>query len=202
MILAREKHYSIDCVYICRDLPIRKRNAELGFWCSLRLADILVPNLRIGDDVIREQVHALRRLQVDHCDAVVAQPLHTALKIDALAHDERADVELAHQATAVPAWRQRGHHDGVTVAALPPSLAERVCLRVHRRVVLLHSPIVTAPQQIPLPVEHCCPNWNAALCQTQARLRYGDVQHRLVVLHLHHRNNRSEAGTHFSSRKI
>jgi hypothetical protein len=150
-------------------------------WLSLVLANVLIPDCWIGGDVVGEEVDAFGGVEVDHVDAVLAEPLRAALEGDALADDEGADVELAHEATAVPARRQSGHHDGVAVAALPPGLAEGVGLRVHRGVVLLHAPVVAASEQLPLPVEHRCADRDAALGQAQARLGYGYVQHRLVI---------------------
>lgn len=151
-------------------------------------ADVFVPNLRVGDDVVGEEVDAFLGVQVEDFDAVVAKPLLAALEIDALADDERADVELAHEAAAVPARRQRGHHDRVAVAPLPTGLAEGVGLGVHRRVVLLHAAVVTAAEKRALPVEHGRTDRDTAFYQARARLGYGDVQHRLVVLHLQHRH--------------
>src|SRR3546814_9418138 len=92
-------------------------------WPSI-LADVLVPHFRVGRDPVAEHADAALVGEVNHVDAVLAQPLDPAVEIHRLAHHHGADVELPHQAAAVPARRQRGDHDGVALAALPAGLAD------------------------------------------------------------------------------
>src|SRR4051794_40247020 len=61
----------------------------------LVLADILVPDRRIGRDVISQQFDALGRGQIDHRHTVFAQPVDTALEVDRFADNHGADIELA-----------------------------------------------------------------------------------------------------------
>src|SRR3546814_3350764 len=84
--------------------------------------------------------------QVDDLDAVLAQPLDPAVEVHRLAHHHRADVELPHQAAAVPARGERGDHDGVAIAALAAGLAEGVGFAVHGRGAFLHPAIVAAAE--------------------------------------------------------
>src|SRR3546814_12143594 len=84
--------------------------------------------------------------QVDDLDAVLAQPLDPAVEVHRLAHNHRADVELPHQAAAVPARGERGDHDGVAIAALAAGLEEGVGFAGHGRVAFLHAAIVAAAE--------------------------------------------------------
>src|SRR5262245_44959003 len=102
-------------------------------------------------------------MQVDHLDAVLPQPVDAALEVDRLADDDGADVELPHQAAAVPARGERRDHDLVAVAALPAGVAEGVGLAVDRRVALLHAAVAAAPQDAALRVGQARPDGNAAL---------------------------------------
>src|SRR5688572_6845939 len=93
-------------------------------------------------DIVAEHFFAFGRLQVDDLHAALAQPVDAALESARLAHDHGADLELHHEAAAVPAGRERRHHDGAGVATLAPGLAERVGLAVHGRVTFLHAAVV------------------------------------------------------------
>src|SRR5690606_11205701 len=104
-------------------------------------ADVLVPERRIGPDPVRHHADTGLVGEVDHLHAVFAQPVVPALEIHRIAHHHGTDAELAHQAAAVPAGRERGDHDGVAVGALAAGLAEGVGFAVHRRVVLLHAAV-------------------------------------------------------------
>src|SRR6185436_5462753 len=95
-------------------------------------------------DIVAEHLFAFGGGEVDDTHSALAQPVDAALKRARFAHDDSADPELHHQPAAIPAGCQRGHHDGVAVAALPASLAEGIGLAVDRRVALLHTPVVTA----------------------------------------------------------
>ena len=65
-------------------------------------------------------------MQIDHFDSIFSEPVEAARKIHRFANDQRADAELAHQSAAIPAGRQRGHHDFVAICALPSRLAKCV----------------------------------------------------------------------------
>src|SRR5229473_6405846 len=77
----------------------------------LLLSDVLVPDFGMLGDEGLEQLAALGVVEVDDVDAVLAQPVEAAGKGAALAHDHRADAELAHQPAAIPARGERGDHN-------------------------------------------------------------------------------------------
>src|SRR3546814_14496004 len=111
------------------------------------LADILVPHFGIGRDPVAQHLDAALVGQVDDLDAVLAQPRNPAVEVHRLAHHHGADVELPHQAAAVPARGERGDHDRVAVAALAAGLAEGVGFAVHGRVAFLHAAVAAAAEQ-------------------------------------------------------
>src|SRR5947208_2849453 len=98
-------------------------------------------------DVIGEHLDALLRLQVNHLDAVFAKPIDAAAEVGRFTHNDRADVKLPHQSAAIPARRERGYHDLVSITALASRLAKRVGLAMSGRIAFLHAAIVAAPQQ-------------------------------------------------------
>ena len=64
----------------------------------------------------------------------------------ALADHQRADAELANQAAAIPARRERRNHHQVAITALPAGAAKGIRLAVDAGIALLHT-AVTAPAQ-------------------------------------------------------
>src|SRR3546814_2723652 len=111
------------------------------------LADVLVRHLGVGRDPIAEHADAALVGEVNHVDAGLAQPLDPAVEVHRLAHHHGADVELPHQAAAVPARGERGDHDGVAIAALAAGLAEGVGFAVHGRDASLNGGAVAAAEQ-------------------------------------------------------
>src|SRR3546814_13322896 len=103
------------------------------------LADILVPHFGIGRDPVAQHLDAALVGQVDDLDAVLAQPRNPAVEVHQLAHHHGADVELPHQAAAVPARGERGDHARVAVAALESGLADGVGFAGPGRVALVHE---------------------------------------------------------------
>jgi hypothetical protein len=110
----------------------------------LFLSDVLVPDLRMGLDECIEQVDAFLRLQVEDLDAVPSKPFNATVKSLRLTYNDGPDPKLADQTAAVPARSKSGGHDGITVRTLPARFAERVCLSVARRIILLHAAVVAA----------------------------------------------------------
>src|SRR5687767_10809282 len=140
---------------LCRTLARLKTRPQSGqdqAGTGSILADVLVPHVRMGGDVVAEHADAFGVLKVDHLDAVLAQPVDAAAEVHRFADHHRADVELPHQPAAVPAWCERGDHDRVAVTTLATGLAEGVGLAVHRRVVLLDAAVVAAAEQAPIVV--------------------------------------------------
>src|SRR5258708_32961041 len=121
-------------------------------------------------DEAAEQLEALLRVEIDDLDAERAQPVDAALEGARLADDDLAEAELAHEAAAVPARRERRDHDEVAIAALAARAAEGVGLAVDGGVVLLHAAIVTAADECAVGAEDGCADGNAALGETGAGL--------------------------------
>src|SRR5579862_4286735 len=112
------------------------------------LADVFVPDFRMTANESFEQLAALTIVEIDHFDAVFAQPVEPACESAALAHHKRANAKLPYQAAAVPAWRQSGHHHQIAVAALATGAAKGVGFAVDARVTLLDPPIAPSAQQV------------------------------------------------------
>src|SRR5258707_4483771 len=116
-------------------------------------ADIFVPNRRMVCDVFRKRSNALFGVQVDHCNAVFAEPVDAATKIYGLTDDYGANTKLTDQAAAIPAGSERRHHDFVAVTALPARFAKRICFTVRGGIALLHSAVVAASEQFSVAIE-------------------------------------------------
>src|SRR5690606_4605288 len=136
----------------------------------------LVPHLGIRRDPVAQHRDAALVGQVDDVDAVLAQPVEAAVEVHRLAHYHGADVELAHQAAAVPARGQGGDHDGVPVAALAAGLAEGVGFAVHGRVAFLHAAVVAAAEQGAVVAVQRGANRDAAFGQALAGFVDGGVE--------------------------
>ncbi len=121
------------------------------------------------------------RSEIDDRDAVFAQPIEAAGKVDGLADDHRADPELPHEAAAVPARGECRDHDRVAVGPLAAGLAECVRLAVDRRIALLDASIVPAAEQPTLPVEERRAYRDAALGEAEPRLFERDPKESRVV---------------------
>ena len=80
-------------------------------------------------------------------DAVFAEPVEAAGEIHRFADNQRADVELADQAAAVPAGGESGDHDFVAVGALAAGFAEGVGFAVDGGIAFLDAAIVAAAEQ-------------------------------------------------------
>src|SRR6185436_15787498 len=101
-----------------------------GGWAPHLLADVLVPDLRVPRDEPLEQVDALLRVEVDHLDPVLAEPLDPALEGARLPDHDRPDAELADQPAAVPARRERGGDRDIAIGTAATGVAERLGLAV------------------------------------------------------------------------
>ena len=65
--------------------------------------------------------------------------------------------------------------------ALPSCLAKCVRFAMGRRIVFLHTPIVAAPEQVPLPVKQGRADRDPPFSQPLPGFRYGNLQHGVVV---------------------
>src|SRR5260370_13470763 len=102
-------------------------------------ADIFVPNRRMVCDVFRKRSNALFGVQVDHFNAVFAEPVDAATKIYGLTDDYGTNTKLTDQAAAIPAGSERRHHDFVAVTALTARFAKLICFTLLGGIALLHS---------------------------------------------------------------
>src|SRR5580698_701125 len=115
----------------------------------LLLANVFIPYGGVRANVIREERRAFAGIQVNHVDADRAQPVHTALKIAALADDHGAEAKLAHQPAAIPAGRQGGNHNKVAITSLAARVAEGVGFAVHGGIALLYATVVSGADEFP-----------------------------------------------------
>jgi hypothetical protein len=143
---------------------------------KLLLADVFVPQRGIRTNEISEHRSTLLIGQVNYFDTVFSKPVDAAAKILRLTNDDRADVKLTNQPTAVPARRKGGYHDFVAVTAQPAGLPERVCLRVHGRVLFLHTQIVASAKNFTVGIKKRCTDGNAAFRKAYASFSYGDAE--------------------------
>src|SRR5437867_6461327 len=157
------------------------RSGNLIVILRLDLADVLVPDGRVRLGVPGQHVDALLRREIDDLHAVLGEPVDAAREVHRFADEHRANPELAHEPAAVPARRQRRHHDLVPVTALASGLPECVCLAVNGRIVVLDAPIVAAPEQLSARVEQRRPDRDAALGEPLLRLVDRDLQHLLEI---------------------
>src|SRR5215472_11751420 len=96
---------SLGMMHVFRLMGARKAVLTVLKRTWLLFANILVPNLRMVGDEAFQQFTAVAVVEIDHLDAILAQPLDPAGERPALAHDDRADSELPDQPAAVPARR-------------------------------------------------------------------------------------------------
>src|ERR1700735_2173231 len=132
-------------------------------------------------NVALEELRAVGGLEVDHLDSPLAQPVDSAAESARLADDHGADLKLHYEATAVPARRQGGHHDGVLVGTLASGLAKSIRLAVDGRIVLLDPAVVPPPEKPSRPVKQCGADGNPAFRHPQARFLQRDNEHTFVI---------------------
>src|SRR5690606_23231461 len=145
------------------------------------LTDVLVPHPRIRRDPVAEHGDALGVGEIDHLDAVLAQPVVATLEVDRFAHHHGADPELLHQPAAIPARRERGDHDRVAVGTLAAGLAEGVGFAMDGRVAFLHAAVVAAAEQGAVFAEQRRADGNSAFGQAKAGFGNGGGEHGAVV---------------------
>ncbi len=147
----------------------------------LFFANVFIPDGGIGANVIREKLKTFGGIEVDHFYAERAQPIHAALKIATLADDDLAKTELADEAAAIPAGRERGDHDEIAVAALASGIAKGVGFSMKGWIAVLYAPIVAGADEFSIRVENRCADGNAAFGKTLASFRQCDAKERLVI---------------------
>src|SRR5579871_1172274 len=147
---------------------------------SLLLADVLVPDVRMLCNVAFKQFAAGEVVEVDHLDAVFAQPVEAAREGAAFAHYERANAKLPDETAAIPAGRERSDHNEVAIAFLAASAAEGIGFAMHAGVALLHPPVMPAAHEFAIAGEERGSDGDAALNQAIPRLFQCHCQHLLV----------------------
>src|SRR5882724_2180972 len=77
----------------------------------LFFAYVFVPNSEIRLDVVRQQIDALLRIEVNHLHAQGTKPFDPTLKVSALTHHQRTKSKLPHQPAAIPARSEGRDHN-------------------------------------------------------------------------------------------
>src|ERR1700734_250031 len=120
-------------------------------------------------------------MQINNVDALLTQPVHTALGVDGVADNHLAEAELEDEAAAVPARRHRGDQNRVMPGGAAAGSAKGVGLSMQRTIAFLHQAVVAHPQQGAIYVEDRSAHWNAALRVANAGLLQGYRQHALCI---------------------
>ena len=139
-----------------------------------------MPDCGIGLNVLCQKRGALLRIEIDDVDAEGTKPVDAALEIAAFADDDGAEAELAKQAAAIPAWRERGDHDEFAVTRLASGVTERVRFAVEGWVAVLYATIVAGADQLPIGIENGGADGDAALVQALASFGESARKHRFV----------------------
>jgi hypothetical protein len=160
-----------------RQYPVKPR-VSTG---QLFFPNIFIPNLRVAPNVLTQHRGALLGIHIDNLHAQRAQPIDSTWEIPALAHDHRPKSKLPNQAAAVPARRQRCHHDEPAIASLPSSVAKGIGFSMQRRIAILHAPVVTRADKISLAVENRRADRDAAFGKPFARFVDRHLQHGRVI---------------------
>src|SRR5271156_4513584 len=122
-------------------------------------------------DIFAQQGRAFLGIEVDDLNRERTQPLNPALKVPALADDQRTKAELPHQPAAIPARSESRNHDEIAIAALASRFAEGVGFAVQRRIAALHAAVVASANDFAVLVENSCADRDAALGEPLARFR-------------------------------
>lgn len=110
-------------------------------------------------------------------EAVVPQPVDASVEGPAFADDDGLESELADQAGAVPAGRERGDHNEVAVGALTSGVAEGVSLSVGGWVVVLDAAVVSRAQERAIGAEDRGSDGDASFGETLACFGDSDSEH-------------------------
>jgi hypothetical protein len=155
----------------------RSRLAQAGGSSRRQFADVFVPDGGVGKNVSSEHFRAFRVIEVDDVDAMFAEPVEAAGEVSAFADYQGADVELADEAAAIPAWSESGDHDQVAVGTLPAGATEGVCFAMDGRVALLDAAIVAAAEQGAILVEESGADGDASFGESEAGFVERDGKH-------------------------
>jgi hypothetical protein len=140
-----------------------------------------VPDCGIGLNVLCQKRNAFLRIEIDDGDTEGTKPVDATLEIAAFADDNGAEAELAKQAAAVPARRERGDHDEFAVTFLPSGVTEGVCFAVEGWVTVLHAAIVPGANELAVGIENGGADGDAAFAQALASFVERAGEHRFVA---------------------
>jgi len=140
-----------------------------------------VPDGGIFFDVSGEEGDAFLGVEVDDFDVEGAEPVDAALEGAGFADHDASESELADEAAAVPAGRERGDHGQFAVAALASGVAEGVGFSVEGGIVILYAAIVTGAEEGSVFVEDRGADRDAAFGESFAGFGEGDGEHGVRV---------------------
>lgn len=143
--------------------------------------DVFFPDFGMLAYIFREQIDTFAGVEVNDFDAILEQPIDSALKVHGLANDDRPDAKLPDQTAAIPARSQRRYHDFVAVGSLAPRAAKRVGFPVRGGIAFLHPAIVTFAQKRPFACKKSGADGNSSFYQSGASFLQSGLQHRLVL---------------------
>ena len=128
-------------------------------------------------NVSGQEVNAFGGVEVNHDDAIFAEPVNAAAKVNGLSDNHGGDSELTDETAAIPTRGQGGDHDFVTIGALTPGAAEGIGFAVDGGIVILDAAVVAASQEVSLEIEQGRADRYAALREALASFGEGDMQH-------------------------
>jgi len=170
--------------------PYEKTNPESPL-CANRgsfFADVFVPDGRIILDVIGEQSDAFLRVEIDDFNVEGAEPVDAALEGAGFADDDAGKTELANEAAAIPARRERRNHDRILVASLATGPAKRIGLAMHGRVVVLYSTVMTRADEFAHGIKDRSSDRDASFAQPFISFRQCHRQHCRMIKLKHDRD--------------
>src|SRR5580704_2757880 len=148
-------------------------------------ADVFVPQCRILRDKFAQHLHTFFRRKINHFDSVFLKPVDPAAKIHGFTDNHHSNSELADQSAAIPARRERRHHDLVAIAFLAPRSAKCIGLSMRRRIALLHPAVVPSAQKFPGVIEKSRADRNPALRKPVLRFFHRRLEQTQVIHTLH-----------------
>ena len=183
--------------------PYEKTNPESPL-CANRgsfFADVFVPDGRIILDVIGEQSDAFLRVEIDDFNVEGAEPVDAALEGAGFADDDAGKTELANEAAAIPARRERGDHCEFAVAALAAGAAEGVGFSVEGGITELHPAIVAGAEQRAVLIEDGGADGDATFGEAFAGFGESDGEHGGMVEGACHLRNYTRTEFQMASQK-
>ena len=117
-----------------------------------------------------DHVNAFGRGEIEDFNSLLFQPRYATLGVDAVADDDLLELELRDESGAVPAWRERGDENEITVGWLSTGGAEGICLTVHGWVAVLDEAIAASAEEFAIGGEDGAAYRDAAFGKSYAGL--------------------------------